>query len=229
MSFFIFARKNYIKLPLVAESLLEQMSATDAPLYHTFCETSIWVDDWYNEHRMCLLRPAFSGLNTPEEHRKAAFIQENRRLKTMDVRPRASKNSLSEDSLNNYKAKTAEFLAEVSSSIFRRWDFSPFVMQNIIIWFAPQSHFNHFQTCDNPASPYHRELLESHWNTWRSCFLSTSCRQSYRNSGTFWSTTTSSLRVAASVDGSSEMSDNWSASIDMEFEYDSSSAEDLDS
>lgn len=58
--FFIFARRNYIKLPLVQEAILESMMTTNAPLYHTFCETNIWVDDWYKEHRMCLIRPALS-------------------------------------------------------------------------------------------------------------------------------------------------------------------------
>ena len=121
LSFFVYGRKNSIKLPLLMEGLLEQMSVTDAPLYRTFCETNIWVDDWYNEHRMCIRRPAFNGLNTPEKHRRAAFIQDHRRSRTSSIGPRLSKNSLSDDTINNYKARTTEFLdASILLSIFRR-------------------------------------------------------------------------------------------------------------
>lgn len=118
MSFFCFSRRNYSKLPLAHDLILEFLCQSGAPLYQQFSECSIWADDWFNEHRMCLLRSAVGRVGS--DFRAAAFIQEQRRMGTSQFPQPQPKNYIGESTLTAWKAKSAGFLSVKLEQIIQR-------------------------------------------------------------------------------------------------------------
>ncbi len=118
MSFFCFSRRNYSKLPLAHELILEHLERSEAPLFGTFSQCAIWADDWFNEHRMCLLRSAIG--KTGKDFREAAFIQEKRRCDSSEFPQPPLHNHISDATLTAWKAKSAGFLSHTITSIVDR-------------------------------------------------------------------------------------------------------------